>query len=127
MKPEDIKTAKAALESLDLQLLSKASEVNHQIADEIKKKLGEGEAETETLGSLSKTWVNTSRVYTSHASLAAERDGTGHQVGHQATVEGVIAMLLAKGASDRDMTERIKTEQEAYRQLKDDMKGVIDV
>lgn len=122
---EELKIAREVLNTLDVELLSKASHINHLIAEELIKKILDGKKLSGMdLKTLSKAWVDTSRVYTSHASLIDQREGIGPQAARPLTVEGATALLLSQAQADKDYAERLREERKAYELMRAQEKDV---
>ncbi len=124
VKPDEMEAAKNAITALDLQTLSKTSLINHLVLDAIIEKANNGELDDEDIKTLSRVGVDTSKIHGIHWDKVMLRDGTLAQPTHPITLEGVTAMLLAKGQADRDRAEMIKEERKAYEDMQREEKNV---
>jgi len=112
--PADLEAAKKAILASDYENVSKATYFKGQMLDELIRRTETGELEEVPLQILSRAGVDTAKIYGITTDKILLKEGGITQAPSTITHEKMLAMLLAKGQTDRDRAELIKEERKAY-------------
>jgi len=125
-KTEELETIKKTLTELDLDLISKTSHFNHMVLDELIAKAHNGELTKQEIKTLSRVGVDIAKIHATHWNAVNLRDGL-MEIGQQTTSPAtMLALLLAKAASDREAAARLDSERAMF-EAANKPKDVIDV
>lgn len=127
--PQELEKGKKVLTLLDYDNLAKANYIISSILDETIERVKNGELKKEDLKSLSRAGVELSKIYGIITDKVLMRDGLLTLDHTRASPATMLALLLAKAASDREAAARLDSERAMFEAAKGKGKDsdIIDV